>query len=65
MDNPDWAQLQADVLRRLTMLRAAWEHTAAHDPELHAAMKRDLYIPVLSLLAEFCASVEETEEVES
>lgn len=62
-DNPNWDQLETDVLRKIRLLRVAWEHTAeATHPELHKAMKRDLYVPALTVLARFCACVEETEE---
>jgi hypothetical protein len=30
------------LIRKLHYLRAAWEHTAANEPELHELMKRDL-----------------------
>ena len=60
---PDWNKLEADVLMSLRCLRAAWEHTA--DKPIHEAMVRDLYIPCLRLLAEFCACVEVKEAHEN
>jgi hypothetical protein len=58
-DNPDWNRLESDVLRKIRLLRVAWEHTAEAIPEVHKAMKRDLYVPALSHLAVFCSCVEE------
>ena len=55
-ETPDWAQLESDVILKIRLLRAAWEHTA--DSTLHAGISRDLYIPALTLLAEFCSCVE-------
>jgi hypothetical protein len=55
-DKPDWASIEADVLFRIRLLRASWDHTAG--TAIHASMKRDLYIPVLKLLSEFCVCVE-------
>lgn len=53
---PDWEQLEADVVLRIRLLAAAWVGTA--DQPLHAQMVRDLYLPCLHLLAEFCVAVE-------
>jgi hypothetical protein len=39
---PDWDAIEREVIRKLRYLRAAWEHTAANEPELHELMKRDL-----------------------
>jgi hypothetical protein len=60
-NEPNWDQLEADVLRKIRLLRAAWEHTESQEPELHAIAKRDLYIPVLKHLAVFCSCVEDEE----
>ncbi len=57
---PDWERLEADVLLSLRCLRAAWEHTEGQP--IHAAMVRDLYVPCVRLLAEFCASVKVEDE---
>ena len=32
-DKPDWSRLESDVLRKIRLLRAAWEHTAEAIPE--------------------------------
>lgn len=56
---PNWERLEADVVRKIHLLRAAWEHTEAATPELQPAMERDLYVPALRCLAAFCTSVEE------
>lgn len=51
----DWEKIESDVLMSLRCLRAAWEHTEGQP--IHAAMLRDLYLPCLRLLLEFCACV--------
>lgn len=56
-DSPDWARLRRDVCERIDYLAAAWAHTA-QSPEVHGAMVRDLYLPTVRLLAEFCECVE-------
>ena len=55
-NQPDWNKLEADVLMSLRCLRVAWEHTDGQP--IHEAMARDLYVPCLRLLAEFCACVD-------
>ena len=55
---PDWERLESDVIRKLRLLRPAWEHTA-QTPEPHGAMVKDLYLPALKQLASFCGCVEE------
>ena len=55
---PDWELLESVVIRKLRLLRAAWEHTA-QTPELHGSMVRDLYVPALKQLAAFCLCVQE------
>ena len=61
---PNWELLESDVVRKLHLLRAAWEHTA-QTPELHEPMVRDLYVPALKQLARFCMCVtEEADEPE-
>lgn len=62
-DSPDWGRMEREVILKLRILRAAWEHTAPN-PELHQAMARDLYLPVLRLLAEFCNCVKEQPHAE-
>lgn len=59
-ETPDWERIETDVVLRLHLLRAAWEHTAQM-PELQRPMARDLYKPALTHLAAFCASVEISE----
>jgi len=61
-DKPNWDRLEAEVLRKIRLLRAAWEHTAREIPKGHETMKRDLYVPALSHLAAFCGWVEESDE---
>jgi len=50
------------VILKLRYLRAAWEHTASTEPELHELMKRDLYLPAMKRLAAFCSAIQEEEE---
>lgn len=60
--SPDWDAVERDVVRKLRYLRAAWEHTAASEPEVHELMKRDLYVPAIKHLGAFCAAIQEKEE---
>jgi hypothetical protein len=61
-DNPpNWTRLAADTAQKISILQAAWTHTAAECPALHEGIKRDLYIPALQALARFCASVDREE----
>ncbi len=60
--SPDWGTIERDVLRKLRYLRAAWEHTAAHEPELHELIKRDLYVPAIKHLGAFCAAIKEEKD---
>jgi len=58
-ETPNWGAIEREVLHKLRVLRLAWDHTAKAQPELHEAMRRDLYIPALEQLAAFCSSIEE------
>jgi len=62
--SPHWDAVEREVILKLRYLRAAWEHTAAADPQLHELMKRDLYLPAIKHLGAFCASIREEEEEE-
>ncbi len=58
---PDWGQLEKDVIRKLRLLRIAWEHTAK-TPEIHEKFRKDLYVPVIEHLARFCVAVDDDVE---
>jgi hypothetical protein len=60
--SPDWDAVERDVVRKLRYLRAAWEHTAANEPQLHELMQRDLYLPAIKHLGAFCAAIKVQEE---
>jgi hypothetical protein len=55
---PDWDTLIDDVNARIKALRVCWKATATREPALHAQLVRDLYVPALKLLADFCAAVD-------
>ena len=57
---PDWEQLESDVIRKIKLLRVAWEHTSTM-PEIHSSIARDLFIPAIKHLAAFCVCVDEGE----
>ena len=62
---PDWNAIEADVIRKLRLLRIAWEHTESRSTteiDIHSAIKRDIYLPALNCLAQFCGCVREEEE---
>jgi hypothetical protein len=58
LSEPDWNQLAADVNEGIATLRACWMRTATDTPNLHKRLVRDLYVPTLRLLSDFCAAVE-------
>ena len=60
--SPQWDDVEVEVIRKLRLLRAAWEHTAAGDPALHKALVRDIYLPVIAQLGRFCVAVDERVE---
>lgn len=55
---PDWDRIERDVTRKLRFLRLAWE-ASEERRDFSTLIKRDILIPALLLLAEFCACVEE------
>lgn len=59
---PNWDKLMNDVIERIAALRACWIATENDTPETHQRIARDIYVPALRLLAEFCASVEISED---
>jgi truncated hemoglobin YjbI len=62
-DAVDWDGLLAEVQSRFNYLRLAWR-TSEHDAtaHLHAKMVKELYLPCIELLAQFCAAIEVEEE---
>lgn len=62
-DHPDWEGLKQDVSERIDALRAAWQSMPAGP--LLDAIRRDLCLPNLKLLAAFCAAVSLEEEDET
>jgi hypothetical protein len=52
---PDWAALERDVVDRIRALVAIDQHVAGGQQE---QIRRDLILPCVRLLAEFCAAVE-------
>jgi hypothetical protein len=48
----------ADVNEGIATLRVCWTRTATDTPELHKRLVRDIYVPTLRLLSDFCAAVE-------
>ena len=59
-DTPDWEGIEREVCHKLRLLSATWEETSKDD-FVHLLMKRDLYLPTLRKLAEFCACIKEEE----
>lgn len=58
---PDWDRLEADVVERIRALRAIHDRLDA-PPEWRHKVRRELILPSLRLLAEFCAAVRIQEE---
>ena len=59
---PDWDGLIGDVVQKIGLLRIAWHGTEESEPKLHAKLKQDIYVPCLTLLAEFCTRIHEEGE---
>ncbi|MCC7407380.1 MAG: hypothetical protein IT442_04870 [Phycisphaeraceae bacterium] len=57
LKNADWDRLEKNVTRKIGLLRA----TVAALPEDETGNKiaRDIYLPLVRLLANFCASIDE------
>lgn len=55
---PDWDRLIDDVNARIATLRMCWKGTERDEPSMHPMLVRDIYVPALRILAEFCAAVE-------
>lgn len=59
-ETPDWPSLKSEICRKIDYVAAAWEKL---EPiELRDKIRRDLLLPNLALLAEFCAAIEEKDE---
>lgn len=59
----DWGGMKQDLNSRMDELRTTWEWTQAEGkPELHQRVCRERYAPLLVLVAQFCAGVEEITE---
>lgn len=56
-EKPDWLSLKEEVCRKIDYVAAAWEKLDAPD-EWKDKIRRDLLLPNLELLAEFCANVD-------
>ncbi len=62
--NPDWDSVKADVCNRIDLLRATYENMEGPIAE---KIFKDLILPCMELLGQFCACVkieEETEDAE-
>jgi hypothetical protein len=62
--SPDWDALEREVLLRIQLLRGAWKGTQEDSGDVHAMMVRDLYMPALNKLAQFCSMIEVEEDKE-
>ena len=62
--SPDWDALEREVLLRIQLLKAAWQGTQEDSGDVHAMMVRDLYMPALNKLAQFCSMIEVEEDKE-
>ena len=61
----DWQGMRATVDAKLRYLEVAWRATEQKaPPEEHAKFVRDLYFPVVRMVAEFCECVKVGDEVE-
>jgi hypothetical protein len=59
----DWLRMESSVVSKLGFLRLAWKASERDcSPEAHRQIVRDLYLPLIGLLAQFCNSIDEHEE---
>ena len=59
----NWVGLKNEFLDRMRLLQIEWQASQKQcSPQVHAKMVKDLYLPALTKLAEFCACVEIVEE---
>ena len=58
MSEPNWNTIVEDVVTRVQMLRAVWNQPGP----LQENIRRDLVIPAITKLAEFCACVQVEDE---
>ena len=56
--HPDWEAIEREVVLRIALLRAAWNATEDDPSVPHRMMARDLYLPAVEKLAEFCSMIE-------
>lgn len=63
LDGADWARLERDVVERIRILAAASSRLGGPS-ELRAKVLRDLVLPNVRLLAEFCTNVRIEDEPE-
>lgn len=61
MSEPNWDAIVEDVAVRVQMLRAVWNEPGP----MQMNIRRDLVIPAITKLGEFCACVQVEEEQES
>ena len=61
--NADWDGTEKEVVEKLRLLRAACCHLEPN--EVNDMIARDLFLPALAKLGEFCAMVQIGEETDS
>lgn len=63
-ETPNWSKLKDEVARKIDYIAAAWGKLDA-PPEWREKIRRELLMPNLLLLAEFCAAIEENEDADA
>ena len=54
----DWEGTIKEVVEKINILRECWKATEEGNKELHEKMVQDIYFPTITMLAQFCSSVE-------
>lgn len=61
LDRVDWDKMRDEVAKKVTMLGLA-DKAASQNPAIRDTMRRDLILPNLRLIMEFCEAIKEDEE---
>jgi hypothetical protein len=58
----DWSRIEQETVRKLGLLKLAWEASFSKPIEMHRRMVRDLYVPILMYLAYFQDAMRESDD---
>jgi hypothetical protein len=58
----NWSRVEQETVRKLGLLRLAWEASVSKPIEVHRRLVRDLYVPILMYLAHFQDAMRESDD---